>query len=360
MVAQRAFALLGVLLATAIPHGGLLGDPPAGSTFKNIQVLKHLRSSEVRPAMGSVAAALGVSCEYCHTNPWESDVKPKKAIARKMMAMTMDLNRTYYAGKNIINCGTCHNGHPIPIAAPSLHPSSGFLGGVLEDTSTLTANEIFGKYIQALGGQALIDKLSTRVTEATEVNGDGTISAVRTFAKLPDKFLSITSANPPGKGIYTQGFANEIAWSRVNNGRVAAVTGVDLAQLTRDAEFVKGISHFRKEFIQLRVVGATTVNGHKRYFVEGRNAADFVETLSFDAATGLLTGRYGEIRTALGPIPFQAEYLDYRKVDGVLLPFTVEWSMPGNTWRDRVTKIKHNVPLRDDEFVKPQSSTPLK
>src|SRR5215467_8812891 len=51
---------------------------PAEQVFKNIQVFKGLPSSQLRPAMSFMAAALGVNCEHCHTNPWDSDVKPPK------------------------------------------------------------------------------------------------------------------------------------------------------------------------------------------------------------------------------------------------------------------------------------------
>jgi hypothetical protein len=51
-----------------------------------------------------------------------SDAKPEKEIARKMMRMTLDLNKEYFKvhkpriGGNslVITCATCHKGQPFP------------------------------------------------------------------------------------------------------------------------------------------------------------------------------------------------------------------------------------------------------
>jgi tetratricopeptide (TPR) repeat protein len=72
--------------------------------------------------MQTIAASLGVRCEYCHSAPRGSgQAEPKKDIARGMMAMTLDLNAKIAAvtGKppselTRVACITCHRGVPIP------------------------------------------------------------------------------------------------------------------------------------------------------------------------------------------------------------------------------------------------------
>ena len=36
---------------------------------------------------------------------------------------------------------------------------------------------------------------------------------------------------------------------------------------------------------------------------------------------------------------------DYQAVDGVKLPLTIRWSMPGRVWGRRIAEVKHNVAI---------------
>jgi hypothetical protein len=78
------------------------------------------------PDMQAVAAALGVTCDYCHA---QRDEKPKLTangktrleVGREMIAMTHALNATVQAatGKTAreaaaVTCATCHRGVAIP------------------------------------------------------------------------------------------------------------------------------------------------------------------------------------------------------------------------------------------------------
>ena len=65
----------------------------AGQHYKNIQVLKDIPADQLPNAMQYVAASLGVQCNFCHVQgQFESDEKPMKATARKMMQMVNSIN----------------------------------------------------------------------------------------------------------------------------------------------------------------------------------------------------------------------------------------------------------------------------
>ena len=78
------------------------------------------------PDMQAVAAALGVTCEYCHAPRGEApkltaNGKPRLDVGRDMIAMTASLNATVQAaaGKTVreaaaVTCATCHRGVAIP------------------------------------------------------------------------------------------------------------------------------------------------------------------------------------------------------------------------------------------------------
>ncbi len=78
------------------------------------------------PDMQAVAAALGVTCDYCHaprgTEPRvTANGKPRLEVGREMIAMTASLNASVQSatGKTAreaaaVTCATCHRGVAIP------------------------------------------------------------------------------------------------------------------------------------------------------------------------------------------------------------------------------------------------------
>ena len=110
---MNVFALLVLLAAT--PQ-----DLPVEQTKKNIKVLQGLPSSQLIPVMAFMANSLGVTCAHCHTSAWESDEKPAKDTARKMIALQRAINEKQFDGKLTITCNTCHQGLVIPPATPDV------------------------------------------------------------------------------------------------------------------------------------------------------------------------------------------------------------------------------------------------
>src|SRR5437899_12934656 len=96
---------------------------------------------------------------------WEKDVKPAKEVARAMITMMMDINTRNFGGRQVVTCNTCHNRRPIPAGMP-VFP-------VLEPKEAVkpalpTADQILAKYVQALGGDAAIRKVTRRPISRTQ------------------------------------------------------------------------------------------------------------------------------------------------------------------------------------------------
>ncbi len=103
---------------------------PQHDTFKNLQVLpKNITEDSLVKIMDGFSVSLGVDCKYCHVQDkkadsliFDKDDKPEKEIARKMIRMTMDINKNYFQYNEevtveqvqAINCFTCHRGEPRP------------------------------------------------------------------------------------------------------------------------------------------------------------------------------------------------------------------------------------------------------
>ncbi len=98
---------------------------------RNLQILpKDISDAKLDSIMESYNVALGVKCNFCHVPvknfkdslDYASDAEPMKEEARKMMRMTIYINKThFYFDKNekpeylrTVHCKTCHRGEAFP------------------------------------------------------------------------------------------------------------------------------------------------------------------------------------------------------------------------------------------------------
>ncbi len=99
----------------------------------NLKVLsKNISSRDLQSIMADdFEDGLGVSCNFCHANAanghgldFVSDAKPEKEIARRMMRMTLNINKRWLKNKHpkfgdaalAVQCITCHKGQAFPDA----------------------------------------------------------------------------------------------------------------------------------------------------------------------------------------------------------------------------------------------------
>ena len=92
--------------------------------LKNNQVLEFDSERDLKKYMKSISKDLGVKCKFCHDLNDKSIDTDHKKIARKMMRMQMDLNKSFFAflGDSLdvhddiprISCWTCHRGSKDP------------------------------------------------------------------------------------------------------------------------------------------------------------------------------------------------------------------------------------------------------
>ena len=91
------------------------------SELKNVKVLPYTKKRDLVKYMKSVVVPeLGVKCSFCHNlSDYSSDEKGHKKIAREMMAMTMDANKTMNdLNFHEISCWVCHRGNNHPQHPP--------------------------------------------------------------------------------------------------------------------------------------------------------------------------------------------------------------------------------------------------
>src|SRR6267378_3576311 len=142
-------------------------------TRKNIQVLKGLPDSQLFLVMNFVATSLGVQCNFCHVQQgkdpktgftnwiWESDDKPEKQAARRMMQMVLSIkaNDKVDFRENPVTCYTCHRGQTKPAGLPPMPLARSGHEGPSDTPPTVrpaspSVDQLFAKYVEAVGGSA--------------------------------------------------------------------------------------------------------------------------------------------------------------------------------------------------------------
>jgi len=331
----------------------------AEQVYKNIKVLQGTPANELNQSMHLMKGATGMDCLYCHIErEWEKDVKPAKEVARAMITMMMDINKRNFGGRQVVTCNTCHNGRPIPAAMP-VFP-------VFEPVEAVkpalpTVDQIFAKYVQALGGEAALRKVTSRAITGTQFipTGPGgtvpTPAAVERSQKAPN--LIVTTYRAPTYAI-SQGVDGTTAWSQDQAGRVTEPITVDVARAARAADFYEPLN-LKRQYAQVSVRGIERVNGRDAYLVVGIPQGDKPESLYFDTQTGLLLRKQTALPTPIGDSPYQVDFDDYRNTgSGVKFPFLIHMS-PSTPRTElapeatlRVNTVKDNAPIEDAKFVK--------
>lgn len=340
---------------------------------KNIKVLTGLPQSQLIPVMNFFSASLGVRCNFCHVNnngvwAYDSDEKPEKGTAREMITMVLNINKTTFKGGMEVSCYTCHRGMrdpiglpPLPLPIPSPRPSTpagpGAQASPTPRPAMPSADEIINKYVAAIGGQAAIDKLKTRVMKGSINTSSGLTLTYEIDQSAPDRAYEIF-VSP--RGTMERAVSGNVGWEKNPQG-LRDITGQQFADLKMSLQLFRNLK-LKEQYTNIRVGGRKEKIGERDvYLLIGTTADKKRERLFFDAETGLLLRRVSYTETMIGIIPEQTDFDDYRDVDGVKLPFTVKLSAvdAGNPVSTRTfTEIKLNVPVDDSKFNRPAAAKP--
>ena len=109
--------------------------------YKNLKILpKDISKEKMDSIMHNFCMSLNVRCNFCHVRneaekKWNfaNDSLAEKLIARKMMLMTMDINKKYFRDEEkdfhpssamvpSVTCFTCHRGAELPMTIPPPPP----------------------------------------------------------------------------------------------------------------------------------------------------------------------------------------------------------------------------------------------
>ncbi|MBO0720163.1 MAG: c-type cytochrome [Blastocatellia bacterium] len=340
----------------ASPQEQQAGNQPAEQTmeqrYKNIQVLKGLPASQMRPMMNYISASLGVGCAFCHVRngdrmEFEKDDVTHKNIARRMIQMTMDINKNSFQGRTQVSCYTCHRGNEHTMSVPPL-PRVPLTGAPSSNEERPTPQQILAKYAEAVGSKDAIEKIKTSVIKGVSVAANGQSFPLEILFESPDKYFLNVSL-PQGASVQKLNGAS--GW--IKNAREdRAMDDVDIKRAKSLAWSLEPLQ-LKEPYPQMMNFGGTEkIDGRDtqivRFALPDKRRAVFY----FDKETGLLTRRVLLTDILIGLDSEQTDYSDYSDVDGVKIAHTIRTSYLDNLYSStrKFTEIKYNAPVDESQF----------
>jgi hypothetical protein len=343
------------------------------AVFKNVQVLKGIPVDEFMGTMGVFTTSLSLCCGNCHTGAGTSDPKwdddtgspqtARKRTARAMIQMVQNINRTNFNGRQVVTCWTCHRGQLSPAVTPPLDFAYGDAVVVPPDvlpratSGVPTADELFAKMLQAYGGAAATNALTSYSAKGKSLLfgevGDGNPAEI--FAKATGQVATFVHQQ---EGDVVRAFDGTAAWWQlpltVTPQYPLTATLLEGARFDAIMAFPWKIRPF---FTTWRVAFPTTIEGVDVDVLQGSTPTGMIGTLYVNKKTGLLKRYIRYANTMVGRIPTQVDYDDYRDVAGVKMPYkySYAWVSERDDWT--FTSYEPNVSIDNAKFGRPDPKT---
>ena len=361
-IGQQALALQGAQVPAATAKPLMVDD-----VFKNVQALKGISVDDFLLTMGIMCAAVGSDCVGCHPAAgtdhvdWALDT-PRKRTARRMVQMVQTINKENFGGRQVVTCWTCHRGRDRPVTTPTLdtvygEPTLEFDDVLTPSKGVPTVDELLGKYIQAIGGEANVGRVRSFVATGKSVGyrGFGGGGIVELSVQAPDKRAThINFPEYPDRGLSVRTYDGRTGWIATP---LAVVPKYELAGSERDGARLDAMlalpSQIKTALTDLRVGPPTTIDDKDVNVLQGNGPNGTLATLYFDDKTNLLVRMVRHGRSPIGRVPTQVDYSDYRDVGGIKFPY--RWTFAWLDGRDNFefADVKMNVPIDAAKFGEP-------
>jgi len=219
-----------------------------------------------------------------------------------------------------------------------------------------TLDDIIAANLKSKGGLEKI-KATTTVrmsgsVVARDMSGQNVKGTMTTVAKRPN--LMRRDATIGGQRS-VNGFDGTSLWMAIGTMAPRQLQGPEAAYAGQDAEFDSVFVDYKEKGHKIELVGKDTIDGkpvnHVRVTKKGGPPQDFF----LDAETGLERKVSVSLQTPDGTsVSHVTEFLDYRSVDGRMVPFTTRQLQNGNAVATvTLDRVEFNLPIDDSLFRMP-------
>jgi len=215
--------------------------------------------------------------------------------------------------------------------------------------SGVTAEKVFKKYIDAMGGAGAIESVKDiKIVGSSTIQGMSlTITEVKKAPNLWKQSVDVAMGDK--KMTMQKQVFNGTTGYQEQQGQKADMTGDDLDEIKQDADITVEL-HPEKYGIKRTLRGMENVNGSNAYILDVVNAKGKKSVEYYDAASGLLVKKIqGD-----GDKSHTTDFADYREVPGTggyKIPYKVTESATGApTITENVETVELNKNIPDSEF----------
>jgi hypothetical protein len=363
-------------ITIAARQAATAGAPQMSETFfKDIRVLKGIPIDEFIDTMGMFAAATSKDCTGCHS-PQILDGKPEAfAIetpmiqkARFMVGMMNTINRNFFGNQKRVSCFTCHSNTSVPQNVPNMaiqygdpvdNPNSlEFI--VASGSNASQIDGVFAKYVEALGGAARINAVTSFTATGTYSGWDTGLSEVpvEIFAKAPGQYTTVAHRT---EGDSVWAYDGQNAWEVSINAALPStisLTKGNLEGARLEAVVALAPVRLRQSFSKWEITKGL-IDDKPVQILRGSNEGQMPVNFYFDNS-GLLVRLQRWNETLVGPVATQYDYSDFRDVAGVKRPFKVVKTSTRNQVTMVMKEIRPNVAIDAAKFARPTTTRLIK
>ena len=210
---------------------------------------------------------------------------------------------------------------------------------------------VLERNIKALGGKKAMTKIKNR--EAV-----GNIKLPAFGAELP---VILRAAAPNleameltlgDAGVVRDIFDGSKGWTQTPDGNVIPKKERELINKKTEADFHADLN-YKKNYPKIKQLGVQKVGDKDVYALKMTPKKGDPDTFFFDVKTGMVAGVDSTAEMQNMEVKTRVLFHDYRKVDGVQIPFTIELVEPKfAAFTITIEKIRHNVKQTSDWFKK--------
>jgi CubicO group peptidase (beta-lactamase class C family) len=220
----------------------------------------------------------------------------------------------------------------------------------------ITVDELYAKVLEASGGEANWRKITSRTSTAeVDLEQQGVKAKATSWSKAPNMTATETTMYAVGKEIARgwEFFDGTLAEEVYSFAPAEKLAGKRLEDAKLGSDFYSMLD-WKTKYKSIKVTKIVPVGLEDAYAVEFEPEKGTKFTEYYSTKTFLLLKREGVIAssTSSQTLPYTVLYKDYRRVDGVMLPFLQINNTPSNG--DVITtvkSVKHNVTIDNKIFA---------
>ena len=240
---------------------------------------------------------------------------------------------------------------------------AGLLLGWTQAVSAQTADEIIEKHLTAIGGRAVLGKLTSRsmtgtITLSTPI---GDVSGpVEILNQTPNKSRTLITldltAVGAGQAIIDQRFDGTAGYVIDSLQGNRDVTG-RLLETMKNGGFPSPLMNYKELGARVELGGKEKIGEREAYLLiftpkSGSVAREYIDAATYLVVRAVVTLDIPQI----GELEQTTDLLDYRDVDGFKVPFQVKSSSRVQNSTVTITKVEHNPQIDQALFSKPAAN----